>query len=82
MSDKIDDGGPAFAHSGNDSCPRQQGMTLRDWFAWQALAGWTETHHSQAFAMYKTREYGPQGMAMVAYQIADAMLAARKAGAR
>lgn len=41
MSEKIDDGGPAFPMQGQpeDRYEGYLGMTLRDWFAGQALAG-------------------------------------------
>ena len=45
MADKIDDGGPAFPLAGaseyqneHDFYPHQDGMSLRDWFAGQALS--------------------------------------------
>jgi hypothetical protein len=73
MSNKNDDGGPAFPHSvavapsgdvyGSDyfgGC-----MSLRDWFAGQALAGLLANASNQVDAR-------------VAYAIADAMLVARK----
>lgn len=46
------------------------GMTLRDWFAGQALVGLAEMYHGSAF--------DPQGVATSAYSFADAMLVARK----
>lgn len=49
-------------------------MPLRDWFAGQVLAGWTETHHGIAYRM-SGGKYGPETMAQVAYAIADAMIA-------
>jgi len=61
----INDGGPAFprhAYDGHD------GMTLRDWFAGQALAG-------------ISAQYGTGDAAMIAvecYEHADAMLRARE----
>ncbi len=59
-------GGPAFpvprTHGGTD-----KGMTLRDYFAGQALAG------RNVQRAYKTWE----DMAADCYEIADAMLAAR-----
>lgn len=92
------DGGPAFprpayypADPGDrleDSERRdlhtrsQAGMTLRDWFAGQALAGllaqgsvplpFTETY----------QRHGLGDSAALAYEIADAMLHAREGGAR
>jgi hypothetical protein len=67
-----DNGGPAFPHDGRDNGPgnikgrAHDGMSLRDWFAGQALAGFCsdpdmKTHH----------------MANMAYELADAMLEAR-----
>lgn len=82
-SKKIDDGGQAFPHAnpgydGNwDRRSQIEGMSLRDWFAGQALAGmfnhagWVNTiDNDQAEAAKR------------AYLIADAMIAARKAGAQ
>jgi len=63
----INDGGPAFprhAYDGHD------GMTLRDWFASQALAG--------LLAKYGLGEAEPESMAADSYAYADAMLAARE----
>ena len=66
---KPDDGGPAFPHS---SSPMrgdltEWGMTLRDWFAGQALAGMLD------------RAYGIKCEIIAArsYEMADAMIAAR-----
>jgi hypothetical protein len=69
------DGGPAFpVHGGHhsDDDPRNQilggGMSLRDWFAGQALAGIiaADDHTGE-----------PSDIGLVAYALADAMLAAR-----
>ena len=80
MSDtRIDDGGPAFPHSHDwgwsEKTKRyeaagQPGMTLRDWFAGQALASMT---------VAPDYSKGPCNAAMAerAYVIADAMLSAR-----
>jgi hypothetical protein len=60
----INDGGPAFprhAYDGHD------GMTLRDWFAGQALAGMLANPDSWT---------GDRGV--MAYRYADAMLRARE----
>ena len=80
MSDtRIDDGGPAFPHSHDwgwsEKTKRyeaagQPDMTLRDWFAGQALASMT---------VAPDYSKGPCNAAMAerAYVIADAMLSAR-----
>ena len=61
-----EDGGPAFPQDSDQYGP--QGMSLRDWFAGQALAGnignpWATDAEALALRFYK---------------IADAMIAARK----
>ncbi len=70
MSDK-DDGGPAFPQKEplTSDC---QGMTLRDWFAGQAIQSAWEARDKGYF------EGDDSDMARCAYQIADAMLEARK----
>jgi hypothetical protein len=63
------DGGPAF---GTTDRTMHGGMTLRDWFAGQALAGY--------LAMHSDPECGTperERTAVVCYQFADAMLAER-----
>jgi len=62
----INDGGPAFPSS-HPICP-EDGMTLRDWFAGQALAGLTADPDMPTF--HKCAE--------IAYACADAMLRARE----
>jgi hypothetical protein len=78
MSAEINDGGPAFPQaghtlpSGNYEWP-VEGMSLRDWFAGQALAG-----------LVFHNDYGARSddeIANGAYAYADAMIAARKGGA-
>lgn len=87
---KIDDGGPDFSgglfepqHGGtNDREPWNHGMSLRDWFAGQALAGITAGLCSDV--SHGNRAYDRVGFshaAQDAYKLADAMIAARKAGA-
>ena len=72
------DGGPAFprpsgkARDGNGNSfwpPGHPGMTLRDWFAGQALAGMFD------FKTAETEE--DDWLARIAYGIADAMIAGR-----
>lgn len=73
MKDQIKDGGPAFPWP-HTQYPNGEvewgspGMTLRDWFAGQALAGLCNGAHG----------YGAENTAAEAYSVADAMLAARK----
>lgn len=59
------DGGPAFPA---EAALHNKGMTLRDWFAGQALAG--------MYAQFGA-ELSPSAFASFAYRLADAMLAAR-----
>jgi hypothetical protein len=69
MSDKVEDGGPAFPLvTPNDWSERAHGMTLRDWFAGRALVGACSAPFSEGAA--------PE-MARACYAMADAMLAAR-----
>ena len=77
---RINDGGPAFPlnpyinprgvviHEGTG------GMTLRDWFAGQALAGFTSGFTGAVGDTEWFRQVG----APAAYAVADAMLAARE----
>lgn len=63
------DGGPAFPNNDAHGCA-YAGMTLRDWFAGQALAG-----------LLGNSNYGPPNSkedANMTYLIADAMLKARE----
>lgn len=67
---KINDGGPAFPLNASDNWGGPtQGMTLRDWFAGQALAN-----------RYTQDAREDKKVAQWAYHIADAMIAAREAG--
>ena len=91
-----DDGGPAFpsdmivGHSVTASKP-YSGMSLRDWFAGQALAGAIEDYDrvtrrgpgKDNCLPYSNAVLGSREtiIAMQAYNYADAMLAARKGGA-
>ena len=70
---KIDDGGSAFPGQrlGSDGLPESaawDGMSLRDWFAGQALAMLADPKCISDSNI----------VALAAYQVADAMLAARK----
>jgi hypothetical protein len=76
----IDNGGPAFPHvkrprpdlgNGITEIWTDDGMTLRDWFAGQAL--------TIVYMRFETSaDPCPSDLAMQAYFIADAMIEARK----
>ena len=67
MKTPINTGGPAFPVM---YC--SEGMTLRDYFAGQALFGMLQNYTTQKFGV------GEQICARGAYEFADAMLAARE----
>ena len=77
-----DNGGPAFPHDGRDNGPGNikgrphDGMTLRDWFAGQALAGISGMTESDGSSFLHSP--GMKAAARWAYSFADAMLEARK----
>lgn len=73
---QIDDGGPAFPNVPSDPgySSWQEGISLRDWFAGQALVALiTRDADDSAYGsdMVKARP-------VLAYEYADAMIAARK----
>jgi len=72
MTDKINTGGPAYPVPMNNY---DHGMTLRDYFAGQAvgevIAYFADKHLIR-------NETAPEAFARKAYEIADAMIAARE----
>lgn len=64
------DGGPAFPVASAEAQQLEFGMSLRDWFAGQALVG---------LLSQTDRAVSANGIAVEAYIVADAMLAAREA---
>lgn len=68
------DGGPAFPWSSGDSSDRSQGMSLRDYFAGQALADRLHPAYSRETL---TLEGTVAEIARIAYLLADAMLKER-----
>lgn len=66
-----DEGGNAFPACEKADQNGTMGMTLRDYFAGQALTSIASMHHGTAF--------DPNGCATSAYEIADAMIKAREA---
>ena len=86
MSAPIDDGGPAFPQTpiinGNGEVVTSgmyfaegPGMSLRDWFAGQAMAGILFISNS---VKNESKQPAEKLIATTAYLMADAMLAARK----
>lgn len=82
---KIDDGGPAFPQ--NDAVVNRinnlDGMSLRDWFAGQAMSGLVVMSATREWRglMDDVKDDGEEDEAVVAemaYRIADAMIAASK----
>ena len=68
---KINDGGPAFPYT-SDGGSWDTGMTLRDWFAGQALVGLLTDPHVRGPNIFFI-------CSVDAYRFADAMIAAREA---
>ena len=68
------DGGPAFPVPTDDYAPGRSGMSLRDWFAGQALMGWVSDPEIGGFDQDK--------IAAACYELADAFLAEREKGAK
>ncbi len=73
VSAPINDGGPAFpCTTGSDGGIFQGGMSLRDWFAGQALAGWL------ASPVKAPDGVSSDMLTQALYKIADDMLKARE----
>lgn len=73
---KINDGGPAFPAHHFDLADNEHGMTLRDYFAAQALAGWLASYSPDATHPAGRGKEGD--VAEMSYALADAMLRARE----
>ena len=74
------DGGPAFAH-GNHEQGGSSGMSLRDWFAGQALMGLIIQNSEEILEEYADKlvvEGWAFDLSRASYDIAQAMLAVRK----
>jgi hypothetical protein len=85
MADMIDDGGPAFPSAGyndmhGDHHPPVYGMSLRDWFAGQALAGMLSPERRGGGGSESSNSV--RAISRDAYLLADAMLAARSKHAK
>lgn len=79
MTEKIEDGGPAFPHMAADGHPDYRlGLSLRDWFAGQALVGILAGGFADTIPHDDVN--GGGDAAFFAYQYADAMLARKSGG--
>jgi hypothetical protein len=88
---KTEDGGPAFPLQTAEYFPSlnkthagraQPGMTLRDWFAGQALPAVLALSHEALIAVAKKNGVSEtDAAALGAYELADAMIRARHPGA-
>ena len=77
MTKKIEDGGPAFPHMAADGHPDYRlGLSLRDWFAGQALVGLIPAYQ----AAYGSPTAECMEIVQEAYGYADIMLAHRNSG--
>ena len=83
MNTLINDGGPAYPvwdswrdHGEKHVVEADKGMTLRDWFAGQALAGDMANSSEGCFANEAQQKY-LENRATLIWRIADAMIAAR-----
>lgn len=81
-SKNIDDGGSAFPCEGgvDSGLYPDPGMSLRDWLAGQAIGAIIRQCASD-LQFRDRRETSEQYFARKSYEVADAMIAARKAGA-
>lgn len=76
---RTDDGGPAFPHA---SWPGVPGMTLRDYFAGQALIAFLANEHNRQRSLEDARQNGRMlfdELASASYAMSAAMIAARAA---
>lgn len=79
MTKKIEDGGPAFPHMAADGhTDYRLGLTVRDWFAGQALVGILAGGFADTIPHDDVN--GGGDAAFFAYQYADAMLARKSGG--
>jgi hypothetical protein len=94
-TNKINDGGPAFPFNVPSYSPQstasysasfpsvayqlQPGMSLRDWFAGQALMGLAASQNEGRTANILDGFIGGKLLSESAYMVADAMLKAREA---
>lgn len=76
--EEFDDGGPAFPKANKYPC-EQDGMTLRDYFAGQAIAGILANGSSGAAETAAESGFTTtRVIAMTAYKLADALIVERQ----
>jgi len=73
MSDKINDGGPAFPYEERDG----DGLPVRDYFG-MSLRDYMATHFAAALVAHRGLLLGSEETAKSAYRLTDGMLAARE----
>ena len=79
MTDKIDDGGPAFANSADNGY--QRGMSLRQWYAGQApYEEVVQILRQRGDERYRTGALTAGDYAWARHVWADALLAERRKG--
>lgn len=82
MTTPINDGGPAFPRPSGPAqedinTSAHEGMTLRDWFAGQALAGMAASNYYQNVVRNSNDNTLRGSIARFAYSLADDMIAER-----
>ena len=73
-ANRPDDGGHAFPRPEGESETSNDGMTLRDWFAGQAMAKLVELSEGD----YRSPDAAVQAVGRAAYMYADAMIAEKR----
>ena len=75
-----DDGGPAFPRVEGEHFLGADGMSLRDWFAGMAITyvGNLKIESAREGVPLAENDWSQAGIATLAYDIADAMIAARE----
>ncbi|MGM4987378.1 hypothetical protein [Tardiphaga sp. 841_E9_N1_2] len=76
---KFDDGGPAFPRANDDYAYGEKGMSMRDWFAGQSMPAILAVDTKIIIAATdRLKTAGAAAtMAMMAYEMADAMIVER-----
>lgn len=69
---------PCLDSSCGELSMRDPGMTLRDYFAGQALAGWLASYDGHSAHPCESGHDTASSLARLSYQLSDAMLAERK----